>query len=106
MTDEEAKLREEVLLGNSMQSVPAAVALAKDYLIPAGKYEDAESVLFDVAGLQISATGHLVQLTLGELYIKMNELPRAERFLNIAASSSEDEIRRKATELLESLKDK
>jgi thioredoxin-like negative regulator of GroEL len=106
MTEREAQLQEEVLLGNSTQSVPAAVELVRDYLIPAGKFEEAESVLFDVAGLQLSATGHLIQLTLGELFIKMNELPRAERFLTIAARSSEDEVRAEANRLLESLKNK
>jgi hypothetical protein len=101
MTKSEEGLRAELHHQDAKIAVSAAVSLVKEYLIPQGRLEESESVLLTALGLQVVDSGLIVQLTLGEVYTKMNEVPRARRFLSWATESSRQEISEEANRLLQ-----
>jgi len=101
MSDEEKKHREDLLSSNFETRVDAAVALTELFLLERNDLEESEVVLLDVLGLQSPSAGYVIELTLGRVYIKMDELPRAKRFLLTAQTSKDEVIAREATEFLE-----
>jgi hypothetical protein len=101
MTDQEKQLRDDLLSSNFETRIQAAVALTESFLFERNDFEEAEMVLLGVLGLQSPASGNIIELTLGQLYLKMDELPRAKRFLLIAQSSRNESIKGKASELLD-----
>lgn len=103
MTDREHELRENLRNEDSTIAVTSAVSLAKDHLMPSGRYPEAESVLLDALGLQAMNSGFVIQLTLSEVYAGMKEFTRARRFLNWVGESSKEEVRREAERLLQEI---
>lgn len=100
MSNREDELREGLNSKDESVAMNAGLDLANEILIPRNDLLEAETVLLEVIGLQNHSDGFVVQLNLAELYIKMNEISRAKRFLNIAISSNQDHIKNKANELL------
>lgn len=86
MTNREEELRSALTSSSEPDTLKAALELANEILIPRGDYVEAETILLEVLGLQTHSDGFIVQRSLGELYILMQEFPRAERFLAIAKS--------------------
>jgi thioredoxin-like negative regulator of GroEL len=106
MTNRETELREELESGAPATAVATAVALCREFLFDAGSYEEAEKVLLDVVGKQSKEDGYIVELHLAELYLKMDESPRARRLLTHPLESSNEEVKSLATQLLETLNGK
>ncbi len=100
MTDRELELTEKTESADSIIAIEAAVALCKEFLFPRKEFEKAEYLLFGLAGLQVNSLGFVIELTLGEAYIGMDEGARAKRFLEIARSSAIDSVQGEATRLL------
>lgn len=83
--------------------VEFSLKLCEIVLMPNNRYEDAEDVLFSALGLQSSQSGFIVELTLGKLYLLMNENSRAARFLKYAELSLDSAIKAEANTLLEQI---
>ena len=103
MTNRETELREELESGAPATAVATAVALCREFLFVSGTFDEAEKVLLDVVGKQSKEDGYIVELHLAELYLKMDESPRAQRLLKFPLVSSNDEVKRLATELQSTL---
>lgn len=103
MTNREIELREELESGLPATAVATAVALCREFLFVSGAFDEAERVLLDVLGKQSKEDGYLVELELAGLYLKMDESPRAQRLLKFPLASSNDEVKRLATELQSAL---
>lgn len=86
MTTREEELRGKLTSHNEAEVLKAALELANELLIPRGDYAEAETILLEVLGIQTHSDGFVVQRSLGELYIFMQEFSRSERFLAIAAN--------------------
>jgi hypothetical protein len=86
MTSREEELRASLKSSVEADVLKAALELANDLLIPRGDYVEAETILLEVVGLQTHSDGYVVQRSLGELYIFMQEFARSERFLTIAGT--------------------
>jgi thioredoxin-like negative regulator of GroEL len=99
MTNRERELREELESGAPATAVATAVALCREFLFISGEHEEAERILLDVLGKQSKEDGYIVQLLLAELYLKMDETPRAQRLLKFPLESSNEEIKAMATQL-------
>jgi predicted Zn-dependent protease len=105
MSSREDELRAELDSKDESVALKAGLELAHEILIPQSNFLEAETTLLEVIGLQSHSDGFIVQLRLAELYIKMNEFSRAKRFLNIASTSNQDLVKRKADELLINIED-
>jgi hypothetical protein len=103
MTDRESELTQLAKGDDIIVAVESGVALCKEFLFVRGEFEQAEYLLFGLAGIQSTALGYIIELTLGEAYIGMDERTRAQRFLEIAQDSRVDSVRIEATRLLETL---
>jgi len=103
MTTREEQLRDELKSADDQIAVDAAVALWSDLLSNVKAYEEAETVLLGVLGKQSTADGFMVQLCLAELYVHLNEHPRALRFLKLPLTSSIDLIKKAAEEMASKL---
>jgi len=101
MKENETKLRELVIGDNASEAIDAAVSLCTAYLSARGELEEAEFFLLSVLGLQSISHGFIVELSLGEIYLDMKEYPRAKRFLEVALTSSQELVSKRASELLE-----
>jgi hypothetical protein len=101
MTEQEKQLRQDLLSADFETRITAAVSLTENILFERNDFEESELILLDVLGFQSPKSGNIIELMLGQLYIKMNELPRAKRFLLIAQSSRDEVVMQKAKELLE-----
>ena len=106
MTATELQLRETIAGNDWSAAIDAAVSLYRNFLSIRGDYVEAELVLLSVLGLQSTANGFIIELTLGEIYIEMNELSRAKRFLETAQASSQEFLRQRASELLAGLENR
>jgi hypothetical protein len=104
MSDRELILREKVASDQSSEGITAAVELCTEFLFAKESFEEAELILLEKVGLQSLRDAFTLELTLGDLYIRMKENSRATRFLAIASNSSNEVIKRRADELLEKLK--
>jgi len=104
MSGRELMLRDKVASDKSTEGVAAAVELCTEFLFANEAFEEAELILLDKVGLQSLQDGFVLELTLGDLYIRMKEDSRASRFLAVASGSSNEVIKRRADELLEKLK--
>jgi predicted Zn-dependent protease len=100
MTSREDELRKQLDSNIEAEVLKAGLELANEVLIGRGDFFNAERVLLEILGLQTHSDGQIVQLSLGKLYIKMNEISRAARFLRDAATSNKDEIRAAVDELM------
>ena len=103
MTNRETELREELESGAPATAVATAVALCREFLFVSGAFDEAEKVLLDAVGKQSKEDGYIVELHLAELYLKMDESLRAQRLLKFPLASSNDEVKRLATELQSAL---
>ena len=101
MKKDEIKLRELITGEDAIQAIDSAIALYKNYLSGRGDLEEAEYFLLSVAGLQGTAHGFIVELTLGEIYFEMKEYPRAKRFLEVARTGTQEPVIQRANEVLE-----
>jgi hypothetical protein len=101
MTEQEKQLRQDLLNADFETRITAAVSLTENILFERNDFEESELILLDVLGFQSTKSGNIIELMLGQLYIKMSELPRAKRFLLIAQSSRDEVVMQKAKELLE-----
>jgi Tfp pilus assembly protein FimV len=99
MRSREEELRQSLKATDNEKALQAAIDLCREFLFVNKNFGEAETVLLEAVGRQSSHDGHIAQLLLGELYIHIGELPRAERFLNIAAASSKEDVKKKADEL-------
>jgi hypothetical protein len=104
MSDRELMLRDKVANDQSSEGIAAAVELCTEFLFAREALEEAELILLEKVGLQSLRDAFTLELTLGDLYIRMRENSRASRFLSIARSSSDGAIKQRANELLEKLK--
>ena len=100
MKENEDKLRELVIGDNASEAIDAAVSLCTAYLSVRGELEEAEFYLLSVLGLQSISHGFIVELSLGEIYLDMKEYPRATRFLEVAVTSKQESVSKRAIELL------
>lgn len=103
MTERETELTNDLLSASADTSVKAAVDLCHEYLFPRKEFEKAELLLLERVGIQTFAANKVVDLTLAELYLHLEETPRAKRFLAVAKTSGLAEISEKAEELLASI---
>jgi thioredoxin-like negative regulator of GroEL len=103
MTSRETELRDGLKSTVESEVLKAGLELANDHLIPRGDFAEAETILLEVLGLQTYSDGFIVQLSLAELYIKMDEIPRAKRFLKTVATSSNEANKTKADALIKDL---
>lgn len=103
MTERETELIQNLESAMADISVSAVVDLCKEFLFPRKEFEKAELLLLERVGIQPLATSKIIDLTLGQLYIELDEIPRAKRFLTEASSSKVTEISSKAHEILETL---
>ena len=103
MTQREDERRETALHGQQGDAIQATVDLANEFLIPAGSFVEAEQLLMEKIGLQTLREGHILELTLGELYIRMQEISRARRFLEVAKSSGIELVSQRASEQIANL---
>lgn len=104
MTENEAKLREAISSDDANEAIDSALTLVTTHLSPRGELEEAEFMLLRVLGLQTKAHNLIVELSLGELYVKMKEYSRAKRFLEIALMSSQESVTKRASEIIEEAK--
>jgi hypothetical protein len=104
MSDRELILRDKIASDESSEGIAAAVELCTEFLFAKEAFEEAELILLEKIGLQSLQEGFVLELTLGDLYIRMKEDSRASRFLSVASNSSDGAIKQKANELLEKLK--
>ena len=104
MSDRESILREKVASDQSSEGITAAVELCTEFLFAKESFEEAELILLEKVGLQSLRDGFTLELTLGDLYIRMKENSRAIRFITVASNSSNEVIKQRANELLEKLK--
>lgn len=100
MTSREEELRENLKAADDEKALQAAIDLSREFLFVNKNYGEAETILLEAVGRQSSHDGYVAQLLLGELYIYIGEFPRAERFLKIAAGSPQEDLKKKADELL------
>jgi hypothetical protein len=103
MSQREIELRETALHGQQGEAIQATVDLVNEFLSPAGSFVEAEQLLMEKIGLQTLREGHILELTLGELYIAMKEISRARRFLEVAKASGIESITQRAGEQLANL---
>ena len=103
MTERESELTLKSKSPIAATAIEATVALCREFLFLRKEFEAAEILLLERVGIQGSTFGYILELYLGELYISMNEISRARRFLEYASSSADDSIREHAKELLKSL---
>jgi hypothetical protein len=103
MTEREEELANNLNSANAETSVLSAIELCDDFLFPRKEFEKAELILLERVGVQTMMMGNIVELALGEVYIGLEELPRAKRFLESAVVSKVEEIRSRAQELLASI---
>jgi len=103
MTEREEELRESLKSSNAETSVNAALDLVKEFLFPRKEFTTAELILLERIGLQSTYHGNPIELALGQLYIGLEEFPRAKRFLEVAKSSKNEEISSQALVLLETI---
>jgi thioredoxin-like negative regulator of GroEL len=103
MTNRERELREELESGAPATAVATAVALCREFLFISGEHDEAERLLLDALGKQSKEDGYIVQLLLAELYLKMDETPRAQRLLKFPLESSNEEIKSMAMQLQSAL---
>ena len=101
MTESEVKLRELAKGKNAGEAIDSAITLYKDYLSVRGDFEEAEFFLLSVIGLQSISHGFIVELSLGEIYMEMKEYPRAKRFVEVARTSSQESVSKRASDVLE-----
>lgn len=103
MNEREETLRYRIAKGFPADAITSAIELCNDFLIPRGDFEEAEFLLLEKIGLQTLKEGFILELTLGELYVKIQEIPRAKRFLEVAVKSGIESIRTQAATVLEGL---
>lgn len=103
MSQREEELLIDIAGSDDSKAVAAALELACDFYIPRQRYVEAERVLLEVIGKQVVKDGLIVELRLGELYLKIKELPRAKRFLERVLESKDEELRNAAKELVKAL---
>ena len=106
MSNQEQLLREQLKSEDNEIAVKAAVDLCTEILHPQSRWEDSEFVLLGVVGLQNLSSGQIIQLLLGQTYIKMNEIPRAIRFFERASESSIADIKSQAENSLSELRNR
>jgi hypothetical protein len=100
MTSREEELRLNLKVTDDGKALQAAIDLCREFLFVNKNYGEAENILLEAVGRQSIHDGYIAQLLLGELYVYIGEVPRAERFLNIATASSKEDVKKKADELL------
>jgi len=103
MTEREEELTNNLKSADAETSVLCAIELCHDFLFPRKEFEKAELILLERVGVQAMMMGNIIELALGEVYIGLEEFPRAKRFLEPAAASKIEEIRTRAQELLASI---
>jgi hypothetical protein len=96
MSERELELRNKVANGESNEAIASAIALCTEFLFVREDFEEAELILLEKVGLQSFKDGYALELTLGDLYIRMEENSRASRFLDIARTSSNEVIKQSA----------
>lgn len=102
MTNHEERLLIELKSEDDSIVVNAAAVLAREIMIPDGRFNEAEAILLETVGKETSKDGRLLEFILAQLYLKNNEIPRALRFLVLAKTSQIESIRNAANEILES----
>jgi hypothetical protein len=106
MTTREEELRAALESSDDETVIEAAIALCQEILFVNQDYIASETVLLEAIGRQSSKDGNVIEVLLGELYIHIDEIPRAKRFLNRAAASSKDDVKKKASELQMSIENR
>ena len=105
MSDHELILRNKVAGDEPREGIAAAVALCTVFLFAKEAFEEAELILLEKVGLQSLQDGYVIELTLGDLYIRMKENSRAARFLTVAGTSPNEAIRQQANNLMAKLRE-
>lgn len=106
MTNQENELRAQLKDADQEIAVKAAVKLCREILHPESRWEESEMVLLGAVGLQSPSDGQIINLLLGQTYVQMDEIPRAIRFFERAAESSDSEIKSQAENSLNELRRK
>jgi hypothetical protein len=106
MNEEEVKLREAIKGDDFSLAVESALLLCSNFLYLRGELADAEIVLLEVLGKQSITDGYVIELNLAELYVKIDEIPRAKRFLETAQGSRVESVNNRAGELATQIEEK
>jgi len=106
MIEEEVQLHEATKSDDFPIAIESALLLCSNFLYVRGELTDAEIVLLTVLGKQSVADGYVIELNLAEIYLKMDEIPRAKRFLETAQSSKVESVYHRAVELATQIEEK
>ena len=106
MIEEEVQLREATESDDFPKAIESALLLCSNFLYVRGELTDAEIVLLAVLGKQSITDGFVIEQNLAEIYLKMDEIPRAKRFLETAQGSKVESVRNRAAELATQIEEK
>lgn len=106
MIEEEVQLHEATKSDDFSLAIESALLLCSNFLYLRGELANAEIVLLGVLGKQSISDGYVIELNLAELYLKLDEIPRAQRFLEAAQSSRVESVHNRAAELATQIEEK
>lgn len=99
MTANENELRAALASQDDEKVVQASFLLCNEILFGSNRYLEAELILLEAIGRQNSGDGYIIQSLLAELYINIGEISRAKRFLDLASTSKNWDVKKKVDEL-------